>query len=265
VWTGLAVVLLMSTLAACDTTPGPAAFRDSGQFAKAVSGAMSGSKSTRFGSDITAGGVQTKGQGQARLDNGGTALALAFDFFGEPLNLRLLGQALYAQVPEAAREDVGSDKPWVKVPPGGNDPFSLVLGGSLVQLAEQNDPVQTLDQITRAGKLVKSEQTQLDGKPATHYWFDIELAKLGDELPAGVTPDVVKQLQGKVGTYDLEVWLDAHQLPTETLTDLTPMLKAAGAPDGSGAKITTTYTGWGTPVDVQAPPPGQVGTITPHD
>lgn len=255
----------MGTLTACDSASGPAAFGDAGQFTKAVSTSMAGSKSAKFGSDITAGGVQTKGEGQARLDKGGTAMSLAFDFFGEPLNLRLLGQVLYAQVPEAAREDVGGDKPWVTVPPGGNDPFSLVLGGSLVQLAEQNDPVRTLDQITRAGKLTRSEQTQLDGRPATHYWFDVDLAKLGDELPAGVTPDVVKQLQGKVGTYHLEVWLDAHQLPAETLTDLTPMLEAAGAPDGSGAKITTTYTGWGTPVDVQAPPPDQVGPLPAHD
>jgi hypothetical protein len=263
--TGLVAGLLATSaaLTACGSDPAPQApaFGNVGQLVQAVSAATSHSGSARFSTDMFIGGVQTKGQGQARAA-GSTALTMTMDFFGDPMEMRLVGSDLFAKVPDSARGDVGTDKPWVKVKPDGTDPFSQVLGGSLTQVAEQNDPARTIDQLRRGGTLVKGERTQLAGRPATHYWFDVELAKLGDELPAGVDTDVVKQLQGKVGKFDLELWLDDGALPDQVLIDLSPMLAAAGAPADSGAKITTDYSGWGTPVDVEAPPPDQVGDLT---
>jgi len=223
--------------------------------------AACGGGPARFTTDMFIGGVQTKGQGQLRA-TGTAALTMTMDFFGDPMELRLVGPDLFAKVPDAARVDVGTDKPWVKVEPDGTDPFSQVLGGSLTQVVAQNDPARTIDQIRRAGTLVKSEHTQLAGRSATHYWIDVELAKLDAELPAGVDADVVKQLRGKVSKLDLELWLDDGALPDQVLIDLSPMLAAAGAPAGSGAKITTDYSAWGAPVDVEAPPPDQVGAIT---
>jgi hypothetical protein len=263
--TGLGVSLLVGvfTVTACggDPTPQTPAFGNAQQLVQAVSTATARSGSVRFTTDMFVGGVQTKGQGQARA-TGATALTMTMDFFGDPMEMRLVGQDLFAKVPDAARADVGTDKPWVRINPDGTDPFSQVLGGSLTQVVAQNDSARTIEQIRRAGTLVKSEHTQLAGRSATHYWIDVELAKLGGELPAGVDAAVVKQLQGKVSKLDLELWLDDGARPEQVLIDLSPMLAAAGAPAGSGAKITTDYSAWGAPVDVEAPPPDQVGSIT---
>jgi hypothetical protein len=182
--------------------------------------------------------------------------------FGESWEIRLVDKTLYVKLPEATPGDAAGDKPWIKVPRDGNDPFSQSLGGSLDQLAQQSDPLRTLDQIKKAGTIVRGEQARLDGSATDHYWIDIEPAKLAEELPAGLSAETVQQVKGVADRFPMELWLNDRQLPVQMSLDLSSVLKAAGAPDGSGAKITAKYSDWGSPVDVQAPPADQVGEVT---
>lgn len=250
-----AAVLLLALLAgACSPASPPPAFGDARALADAATAATTSGGSAKFATDVAVGSVRSKGQGQARFGAGGTSQVLTTDFIGEPMELRLVAGKLYAKVPEGSRDQVGSGKPWVEVAPDGTDPFSQVLGGSLGQLAAQNDPAHTLGEIAAAGTIVSAERTDLGGTGAEHYRVDLDLAKLGADLPAGLSADEVGQLGGK---FPVELWLDDAHRPLQIVFDLSPILP------GSGAKITTRYTEWGGPVDVQAPPPDQVGTLTP--
>ncbi len=256
------VVLLLAVLvSACDSEPAPPpAFADARALADAAAAGTIAAGSAKFNTDVSAGTVKSKGQGQARFVAAGTSLAMTTDFVGEPLDLRLVDKTLYAKVPEGSQ--LGDGKPWVKVSPDGSDPFSQVLGGSLAQLAQQNDPARTLDEIRSAGTIAASERTTFDGVGAEHYRVDIDLAKLGTALPAGLSAEAVAQLHGKVGGFPVELWLDDTRRPLQIVVDLSPILTASGAPDGASARITAHYTEWGAAVDVQAPAADQVGQLT---
>jgi hypothetical protein len=250
-----AVVLLLALFAgACDSNASPPpSFSDARALADAAAAATTSGGSAKFGTDVAVGSVRSKGQGQARFGADGTSQVLTTDFIGEPMELRLVGGKLYAKVPEGSRDEVGAGKPWTVVAPDGTDPFSQVLGGSLGQLAAQNDPAHTLNEIRTAGTIVSVERTDLGGVRAEHYRVQLDLAKLGADLPVGLPAEAVRQLGGE---FPVQLWLDDAHRPLQIVLDLSPILKPAG---GAAAKITTRYTEWGGPVDVQAPPPDEVG------
>ncbi len=246
-----AVVLLFGFLVgSCSSPPSPPAFTDARALADAATAATTSGGSAKFTTDVAVGQVRSKGQGQARFGPAGTSQVMTTDFIGEPLELRLVAAKLYAKVPEGSRDEVGAGKPWVVVAPDGSDPFSQVVGGSLAQLAAQNDPAHTLGEIRTAGSIVSSERGRLDGVAAEHYRVELELARLGTDLPAGLPPDAAGQLGGK---FPVELWLDDAHRPVQIVLDLSPILQ------GGEARITTRYREWGVPVEVQPPPAGEVG------
>lgn len=242
-----AVVLLLALFAgACSSPPPPPAFADARALADAATAATTSAGSAKFATDVAVGQVRSKGQGQARFGAGGTSQVMTTDFIGEPMELRLVAGKLYAKVPEGSRDEVGAGKPWVVVAADGTDPFSQVLGGSLAQLAAQNDPAHTLGEIRTAGSIVSAERTDLGGVAAEHYRVNLDLSRLGTDLPAGLPA-------GSAGQFPVELWLDDTHRPLQVVLDLSPIVQ------GGEARITTRYSDWGVPVDVQPPPPGEVG------
>ncbi|WP_410572549.1 hypothetical protein [Amycolatopsis sp. cmx-4-61] len=244
------VVLLFALLAgACSDPPPRPAFDDARALADAATAATASGGSAKFATDVAVGSVRSKGRGEARFGPGGTAQVMTTDFLGEPLELRLVAGKLYAKVPEGSRDEVGAGRPWVVVSAAGTDPFSQVLGGSLTQLAAQNDPAHTLGEIRTAGTIVSAERGRLNGVPAEHYRVDLDLPRLGTDLPAGLPADAAGRVGGK---FPVEVWLDEGHRPLQIVLDLSPILQGE-------ARITTRYSDWGVPVDVQPPPAGEVG------
>lgn len=252
------VLVLGALLGACDGET--VSFADARALADGVTSAIDG-KAAKFATDVTAGTMRSKSQGQARVARAGTALAMTTDFLGEPLELRLVDKVVFAKVPESAREDVPSGKPWVKVSADGADPFSQVVGGSIDQLAKQNDPGRALDQVRRAGTLTESGHAELDGVSTEHYRLDVDMAALGGDLPAGLSAEALGELNGKLGKIPMEIWLDDAHRPVRITLDLAPVLAASGVPDAAMARIVTRYTEWDTLADIQAPPPDQIGEI----
>ncbi|WP_326565947.1 hypothetical protein VSH64_29260 [Amycolatopsis rhabdoformis] len=244
-------------IAGCSASPDR--FADARALADAAIAATAAGHSARFTTDVTAGAVVSHGQGEAAFGPAGTALRMTTDYLGEPLELRLVAQKLYAKVPSTALDQVTDHKPWVQVSPDGSDPFSQVLGGSLAQLAEQNDPARTLDQVRTAGTLASSDPTTLDGTDATHYRVDVDLAHLGSQLPAGLPADAITQLGGTGTKVPLDLWLDSDDRPLQLVLDLSPALHASGAQ--TAARITAHYSDWGTPITVAAPAADEVGTF----
>ncbi|RJQ83135.1 hypothetical protein [Amycolatopsis panacis] len=253
-----AVVVLAAALAGCSDDE-PQRFADARTLADAATAATLAGRSAEFTTDVAAGTFVSHGTGQARFDPSGTALKMTTDYVGEPLELRLVNRALYAKVPAGARDQVTGGKPWVQVSPDGNDPLSQVLGGSLTQLAEQNDPGRTLAQVRTAGTLTTSEQARLGDAPVEHYRLTVDLAKLGSELPAGLPADAMAQLGGHGATVPLDLWLDPQHRPVQLVLDLSPVLQATG--ETGDARITARYSGWGSPVTVDPPPAAEVGTL----
>jgi hypothetical protein len=239
-----------------------AAFSDANQLAAAAKAGTSKSKSAKFAMEGNLGGQATKASGQGRFDGDNSAMAMTMSLAGRQMEMRFLDKALYVKMPAAA----ATGKAWIKLSADGSDPMSKALGGSLDKMAGQNDPAQTLDQISKAGKITKSEQATVDGKPATHYTVDVDFAKLaGQQAPGGLPAEAADMLKGRNAHFPIDIWLNSDQLPVQIKMDMTPMTTAISAPDSAattGMTMTMHYSDWGAPVDVQAPPADQVGDFS---
>ena len=98
------------------------------------------------------------------------------------------------------------------------------------------------------GRDVGSEQ--VDGVPTEHYAFEVPLSAYGRVL----SPEVLKLMQGMVkGPIAMGYWVDAGNLPR----------KLSSVMEISGKKQSTeiTYSDWGKPVNIAAPPAAQVGKL----
>lgn len=85
--------------------------------------------------------------------------------------------------------------------------------------------------------IVSAGQNRLDTLPVNHYRLEFDAAK---------APELFPELAG----VPAELWLDAAQRPARFAVEVPG--------PATGLKGTTTYHGWGEPVDIQAPPADQV-------
>ncbi len=111
--------------------------------------------------------------------------------------------------------------PWVKIDPNGTDTISKTMGG---QLKGATDPRQQIEAYKGSTATFVGTEGDLN-----HY----TLSGLGGATAAAVGVDM---------------WLDGQDRPTKTTVA------------ASGMKIVSTYTDYGSPVRVTAPPADQVGT-----
>lgn len=236
-------------------------FTDAIQLASASKKGTEQSKSVKFTMAGAAGGQTLKANGAMAFDGAQTRFSMTATAAGQTTEMRLVDQVMYIKLPAGEGKQLGTDKAWAKVSADGSDPLSQALGGALSQSAEQSDPSKMLDQISKAGRIVSSDQTELDGQKANHYKVEIDLAKAVDQIaaqvPAAARAQVTEKFKGKDIKIPAEVWLDKDNLPLQMTMDQGPMMQALGAPAGD-AKFTMKYTDWGTQVDVAAPPADQV-------
>ncbi|WP_199432454.1 hypothetical protein [Qaidamihabitans albus] len=238
---------------------GTSLFADAQELVDAASQKTEQSKSSKFSLEMDMGGQQITASGEGLYDGANTAMSMTMDAQGQSMEMRFVDRTMYIKMPEEMSGSTGG-KPWIKISPDGSDPMSQAIGPMFDQMAEQNDPSKTLEQIQQAGTITNSEKTTLDGQDVTHYWIDLDFAKLADQAPGNLTPEQVQQLAGKIDKLPMELWLNGDQLPVQVTMDMGAIAEAAGAP-GQGGSMVMKYTDWGAPVDVQAPPADQVGEM----
>jgi hypothetical protein len=168
----------------------------------------------------------------------------------------LVDNVFYMQIP--GMQDL-TNKPWIKIDPNdSSNPANQFFVSLINSIKENADPSQMIKNLEAGGTLTGTDTEQLNGQSTTHYKITVDI----DKMIANQTDPTMKQLLGMaeqqgLKNYPVEVWLDAHGLPVQTTIDM-PAL--SGAP-GSGGVSTLTYTNWGAPVTIAAPPADQVGTM----
>ncbi|MBB2934553.1 hypothetical protein FHX82_001573 [Amycolatopsis bartoniae] len=233
-------------------------FDNAQELVRAATGETDQVKSAKFSMTMTVAGQPVTGQGEGRFDGDNTAMRMSMTASGIDEEMLYVGKKIYLQVPEQYRDQLTSGKPWGQFPENSN--FSKVMGAAQ---AQQNDPKQMLQQIQEAGTITRSAQETLDGKPATHYWIDVDVAKSVDKLAqSGLSQAQLQGMASKVKTVPMQLWLNEDLLPVQITEDMTELMRAAGAPASTqNMTLTMKYTDWGIPVDVQAPPADEVGDI----
>ncbi|SFP33708.1 hypothetical protein SAMN05421810_102301 [Amycolatopsis arida] len=225
------------------------------ELAQAATAQTQKSQSARFTFEMDMAGQKASGSGQGRFVGENPAMSMTMGMGGQSMEVRLVDNALYMKMPEGSAPE--GMKPWIKTSLDGDDPMSQSVRQSL----GQNDPAKTLDMIQEAGgKIVKSEQAQLDGQPTTHYVIEVDAVKMMEKQ--GQANPMLDSAEGRqameqIGTIPMELWLNGDQLPVQVVMDMSKMMEAAGQAGQTG-KMTMKYTDWGAPVTIEAPPADQV-------
>ncbi|GAA5118871.1 hypothetical protein [Haloechinothrix salitolerans] len=217
----------------------------------------------KFGLELDVGGQQISGKGTGRYaDDPATNAVLSSQ--GQQLEVVLVGDSAFAKVPDQMRQMMESGAQWVDL---ARDQQAAQMMGGVDMLAKQADPTSVLTQVKQAGDVKESEQVDLDGETATKHTFQIRLDKLSDAFPAGLTKEAIKPLtDAGVESYGMRLWMNDNDLPIRAVMDLTDVYAAAAkmggqpAPDGRSTS-TMTYSAWGEPVEIEAPPENKVGQM----
>ena len=178
------------------------------------------------------------------------------------IEVRLVDNTVYVQLPDSIRSMAGTTTPWVKIDPNGTGAISQLLNGSLSQSQQNADPSKMLDQIKTAGTITSTKSEQLDGQAVTHYTISVDLQKLIDSgnLSAAQSQQLQQAVQMGLKTETINVWTNSDNLPVKFTTSV-----SLANPQSSGQTIhediTANFTQWGQPVTVTAPPADQVSTL----
>jgi hypothetical protein len=143
-------------------------------------------------------------------------------------------------------------KPWIRVTPDGHDLGAEMLGPALDQLKNTTDPRQAFAGVEAATKIQSSAPDRIDGMPVTRYELRVLTARA-----AQIATDPQQQARMRAAAnqgqpeLDYELWVDQAGLPA----------RFTAIRDGQRGRVSLTsfYSDWGVPTDIQAPPAELVG------
>ncbi|MBA0124884.1 hypothetical protein H0B56_04950 [Haloechinothrix sp. YIM 98757] len=215
------------------------------------------------------GGQTATGQGTYRHGDDGSAVDVALDAGGQKTELRQVDDAVYMKLPEQMQAAVGTDAPWLDLT---ESPQVAQMFGGMDQLPRQADPAGVLGQLEEAGTILGTEETEVAGEPATRYKTEVQLGKLKENLPMGITQQALQSLQQSgIESYRVNLDVNEDDLPMQVTMNLTELYKAAAesmgqqgqqqqAPEGKSV-ITVNYSDWGESVEIEAPPKEEIGEM----
>jgi hypothetical protein len=242
------VGVLAVSLAGCGnsgTSGGKTAALTEANFARTVSGAVSHQRSVHIAGRVSAAGQSVTVRGDSVLagKRSKMKMSIAAGQFGT-VQVVLVNQVIYLRAPQLSRLTGNAAKPWVKVDLA--DPRNM-FRASFSRLVNQADPSK-LAQTFKSIKGLRDLGTEhVNGVEATHYRVRIGVAAAAR---AGGADASQLRRAGLPKTADVDAWIDTLQRPARISMNV-----------GSLAKVSLTFTRWGEPVTVTAPPANQVGTV----
>ncbi|GGL32114.1 hypothetical protein H9L10_10105 [Phycicoccus endophyticus] len=192
--------------------------------------------------------VPDQGAMEADVDYSGDAPAMSMSTTqsGESVQVLYVDKVLYLS--SDSMSEVAQGKKWLKIVPDGEDMMSQMMGSTLEQMeSSMGNPADQLGALQDTPATV----TDVDGDSVT-YTVTLTKAQLKKQLQSkaetipGLSEDSIEQLPDGV-SYELTV--DGESLPTALSMDV------------GGQTMTMTYSKWGEPVEVSAPPAAEVGSF----
>jgi hypothetical protein len=211
-------------------------------------------KGTAHMASTTSGGAGLRYSGVMRVHGSGADLSMTAALpGGRSMTVVVVGGALYMNPGQAIQ-----GKHWVKVTPGGSDPLSKALAPALTQLRNGLD-INAQVPATKDAKITAATRTELAGVATTRYTVvssvSALLAKLDEFAPP---PEIRAALRKQFAGAHAEsvLWVDDRGLPLRVDSSV------VGGPATDAGTTTTTYSRWGEPVKIVAPPRGDVAVAS---
>lgn len=263
-------------LGACgeDTTSGQASpgktFTEPASLVSAATASTEEKKSAHFTMDMNMGMMSATGEGQGLFDgeNSKMAMTMTTDMsaLGQgsmDMEMRMLGQTVYMKLPNMPGMD--KSKPWIKM---DLDQMSGASGMDMSKMMEQNDPTKALEMLKDSGEIKSTEESEVNGVPATKYTIDVDVEKLMSRYGNGMEQMFDAQKM-KLDALPVDVWISKEQLPLKFRMNMGEFMNSAVESSGQkmpkgmnfdNAHVSMTYSDWGEPVTVEAPPASQVSS-----
>jgi len=260
----LSALALVGSLAACgDKTDGSAS---SGNGTEAANNLVALAKSVgdQTSEESTAhmvftGGVgemQIKGEGDIKVGGTDPAIMMDMDTGQGSMSMVLLDGVLYFKLPQGLQP---STKPWIKIDPNDkSNPMAAALGGITDQMRKNADPRQALEQFQEAGQITSEKKEDLNGVPTTHYAITVDVEKLAASQEDPTLKQAMQDaIKAGLKDFPVDLWVDEKGLPMRMTVEMPTADPTSGKT--IPVKVQVDYSDWGVPVDIQAPPPAQVG------
>ena len=210
----------------------------------AAAAATQAAKTADISVSATTAAGSLSAQGAADLTNGNATFTVTLPASLGTTQVLSTGGTVYVQVPSALTSFTGG-KPWVSVSAAATSSGSPV-GFDATWLMDW------LKSIAGPVTVVSTDQT-VHGDATTEYSATIDLSKVAANAPSELQPSTSQ-------TVPVHIWVDS----ANRLRELTASFDATGTPAASlgTADVTVELWGFGTPVQVNAPPADQVGDAT---
>jgi hypothetical protein len=194
------------------------------------------------------------GQGAVDLDDGDSVMTVTVQ--GQRIEQHVVDQVLYQKMPKG---QTPGKKPWIKIDLGK---VAGQQGGGNQSMSDPAQSAAYAKGITDKDVTEKGTAT-IDGVKTTRYRVSVDVAKLpnGDTLRQQVGPtlpmDVWLDEQGRMRRQQFDMTLQAAPTSSErSSTD------ASSSPQKVKVRTLMEFTDFGTEVEADAPPAGQVTDMT---
>ncbi|MEU3661101.1 LppX_LprAFG lipoprotein [Streptomyces sp. NPDC032940] len=193
--------------------------------------------------------VTADGRGALDLAEGDSTMTITAE--GQSIEQRVVDQVLYQKAPDPK---ASGGKSWMKID------LKRVAGRQGANPQQIGDPAQSAAYAKAVTDKDVSEvgTEEINGVDTTHYKVSIDVAK----LPGGA------QLGKQIGpTLPMQIWLDDEGRIRRQQIEMALKTPASARPEGgvaSQVKVSTLmeFSDFGTKVDAEAPPAGQVTDVT---
>ncbi|MBC6461381.1 LppX_LprAFG lipoprotein [Actinomadura sp. HBU206391] len=218
---------------------------------------------TSFKADVS---VESGGTGAENVKASGTAQyrlkpTLGFTMTFNQMNVGgesmagmeqvLVDKTLYMKLPMLG--EVGSGKPWVKIPLDTIGKASGLNMDQMLQQSQQMDPVQSTKQLTASKDVREVGKETIDGVQTTHFTGTYSVADATAKLEPAQQEAAKKAAQVTgLDKMAFDLWVDGQQLPRKMALKSAPGAKTP-------MSVTVVYRDYGQPVTISAPPASEVG------
>lgn len=204
-------------------------------------------ETAQFDIESVTGEQETTGEGELDFSGEEPAVRTTLDAAGEQIETRVVDQGIFLSASGQMAELVEGDEQWVDI--SQEEQMAQMMG----EQARMGDPTQLLEQLGPIGTIAETEETELDGEPVTRHVIDIEQPQ--QQQPEGGGG---QQQQGE--SAQVELLVDEENRPAQII--IASEVPAQGPEQPGGEQtMTVTYSEWGEPVEIEAPPEEEVGEL----
>jgi hypothetical protein len=222
-----------------------------------VQSRTSAATTAHYQMDMSVAGVQIGGDGQLQLAGTNTKVQMNMSTPVGDIEAVIMGGTMYVKLPQSLMR---TGKPWVKFDANGTDPVSKQLSALTSEEQQNLDPTKMLTMIAPFATITGQRQDTVSGASATEYTISVNTAKMVQSNL--MTPQMRSLLNNSnvqlPANLTYNVWLNSAELPVKFA-----FVEPVNVPGGGAQTVTVsmTYTNWGQPVDIQAPPADQIGSL----